>query len=700
MARKLTLDDLWTLKTLGKIALSPDGRRVAFEVHTSVRDKNETCSAIWLLHLDEQGHAEAAPRQLTGGNKNDTNPVWASDSRRLLFLSNREGDKSQLWLIESDGGEACRLTSMQRGVSEVAWSPDGNWIAFTATAASTDDEEVLVGRKALDEAARKQAEEDECFGLRTITTAFYRWDGRGLYEQFAHLFVMPAPPKGTAAGPVNPGTIRRLTAGDFDHELPEWTPDSLEISCLCNRNENRHAGSRSRDLWTIDLQTGQARCLTNGTLEIECYAWSPDGNSALVVGADDQMVYTRSVARLHLVARREDEGERVVVLTPDLDNPTAAWAGSFNFLGLYRPQWSHDGQQVYFLVTERGCVNVYRMDVQGRTRTCLTAHPSVTGFLALLPGERGLLLVQEQPDHPWELYLCPLTDKGTGELEPLTHLHDALLSEVALGKTERLHYQGANGDDIDGWLIHPVGMREGVRYPLMVHIHGGPHWAYGVGIDLYYHYFAAQGYAVFYCNHHGSTGCGETFMRSVLGDWGGKDYQDIMHGVEACIAGGTIDPERMVVTGYSGGGYLTMFIIGHTDRFKAAVPMAGVSNLATFVGTSDIGFWQIWEAKGAPWDPERVDYYRERSPITSASSVTTPTLFIHGESDLRCPIAQSEEMYMALKLMGKVPVELIRAPGAWHATTPKPRQWIEYWEKMLEWFGRYVQIHPEEYERE
>src|SRR5262249_42666754 len=157
-------------------------------------------------------------------------------------------------------------------------------------------------------------------------------------------------------------------------------------SCLCNRNENRHAGSRSRDLWTIDLQTGQACCLTNATLEIECYAWSPDGNSALVVGANDQMVYTRSIARLHLVVRRGDEGERMVILTPDLDNPTAAWAGSFNFLGLYRPQWSHDGQQIYFLVTERGCVNVYRMDVQRRTRTCLTAHPSVTGFLAVLPG--------------------------------------------------------------------------------------------------------------------------------------------------------------------------------------------------------------------------------------------------------------------------------------------------------------------------
>src|SRR5581483_7229189 len=304
MTRKLTLDDLWTLKTLGAIALSPDGRKAAFVVHTSERNENETRSAIWLLRLDEQGRAEAPPHRLTSGRKNDTHPVWAPDSRRLLFLSEREGDVKQLWLIDSDGGEARKLTGMQRGVSEAAWSPDGNWIAFTAPAASSDDEEVLMGRKSLDDTARKQIAEDERFGLRTITTIFYRLDGRGLYEHFAHLFIMPAPSESLVNGLVNPATIRRLTSGDYDHELPQWTPDSREIGILCNRHENRHAGSRSRDLWTIDHETGEARCLTEGTLEIECYTWSPDGNRALVVGALDQIVYTRSIARLHLVARR------------------------------------------------------------------------------------------------------------------------------------------------------------------------------------------------------------------------------------------------------------------------------------------------------------------------------------------------------------------------------------------------------------
>jgi dipeptidyl aminopeptidase/acylaminoacyl peptidase len=695
MPRKLTHDDLWTLKEIGAIALSPDGRRVAFVMSSTDKEKNERRSAIYLLHLDEQGHAVGEPRQLTGGTKADTNPVWAPDSQRLLFVSNREGDKRQLWLIETDGGEARKLTSMLHGVSEAAWSPDGQWIAFTAPAAPGDDDDVLTGRKVLDATAKKQYEEDERFHLRTITTIFYRMDGRGLFEKLNQVFLMPAP---SSDGPTDPATIHRLTAGNFDHNQPQWTPDSEEIGVLCNRNDNRHNGSRTSDLWAINPQTGEERCLTDGTLEIECYSWAPDGRSAMVVGARDQLIYTRSIARLHLVTRRGNVGDRILVLTPNLDNPTAAWADSgFGLPGPYRPQWSHDGQKIYFLLTERGSVSVYCMEVVWRTTTRLTPGASLTGFLALLPGERGLLLAQAQPDHPWELYRLPLSAEGAGEPEQLTHLYDRQMEKFLWGRTERLRYQGSNGDEIDGWLIHPVGAREGVRYPLMVHIHGGPHWAFGEGIDPLYHYFATQGYAVFYCNPHGSTGQGEAFMRSVLGDWGGKDFQDIMRGVDECIARGVADPDRLVVTGYSYGGYMTMFTIGHTQRFKAAVPMAGVSNLVSFVGTSDIGFWQAAEAQGYPWDPERASYYRERSPITSAARVTTPTLFLHPENDLRCPIEQSEQFYMTLKMMGKVPVEFVRAPAAWHGGTTKPGQWMAYWQRMLEWFGKYIEIRPDEY---
>jgi len=580
---------------------------------------------------------------------------------------------------------------MLNGVSEAAWSPDGQWIAFTAAAAANDDDEELTGRKPLNADEKKRREEEERIRDHTITTIWYRLDGRGIFETFSQLFVMPAP----GDGPADPPAIRRLTSGDFDHTLPSWTPDSREIGILCNRAADRDR-SFVNDLWAISHETAEARCLTNGTLEIGAYAWSPDGSQAVVVGSQDIRIEGSSNAHLHLVSRA---GGSIEDLTGDIDNHAtiAAFAG-YGLPGPYLPQWSAGGDQVYFLVTEYGCVNVYRLDVAQKKATPLTSGDQLTFFLALLPGEQGLLLAQGRPLQLWELYSLPLSDTGTGEPARLTHLYKHQVDEIALSEPQRIHYRGANSDEIEGWLMLPIGAREGVRYPLAVRIHGGPQSAFGAGLNPYHQYLAAQGFAVFYCNPHGSTGRGQAFMREVEGDWGGWDYQDIMLGVDECIARGIADPQRLVVSGYSYGGYMSMFIIGQTDRFKAAVPMAGVSNLASFVGTSDVGFWQALQAKGYPWDPERQAYYRERSPLSHAGHVTTPTLFIHPENDLRCPIEQTEQFYMALKMMDKVPVEFVRTPGSWHVGTAKPSQYLTYWEKMVEWFRRYVEVRAEEYE--
>ncbi len=688
--RKLTLDDLLAFKSIGTVALSPNGRRVAFVLHSTDKAKDERHSAIWLLQLDEQGHAVEESRQLTSGSKNDSNPVWAPDSRRLLFLSDREEERNQLWLINTDGGEARKLTNVLNGISEAAWSPDGQWIAFTAAVASTDDDDLLTGRKTLTADEKKQREEEERIRLRTVTRIWYRLDGRGIFEKFNHLFVMPAP----GDGQTDPATIRRITSGDFDHTQPTWTPDSSEIGVLCNR-----AGDRDRsfiaDLWAVARETAEARRISDGTLEIGAYAWSPDGHQAILAGAKDIRLAGTSNFHLYLVSRA---GGSIEDMTADVDiHATIASYAGYGQPGPYRPQWSSDGERVYYLVTEHGCVNVYRLDVAQRQSTALTDGEQLTHFLALLPDEQGMVLAQAQPLSLWELYLLPLHATGAGEPERLTHLGDRQLSEFAWSEPERFHYQGANGDDLEAWLIRPIGAREGVHYPLVVRIHGGPQSSFGAGMNPYFQYLAAQGFAVFYCNPHGSTGYGQAFMREVEGDWGGWDYQDIMRGVDECIARGVADPQRLVVSGYSYGGYMSMFIIGQTDRFKAAVPMAGVSNLASFVGTSDVGFWQTFQAKGYPWDADRAAYYHERSPLTHSARVTTPTLFIHPETDLRCPIEQSEQFYMALKMMGKVPVEFVRAPGSWHIGTSKPGQYLAYWEKMLEWFRRYVEIRPEEY---
>jgi dipeptidyl aminopeptidase/acylaminoacyl peptidase len=691
--RKLTIDDLWSFKEIGAIALSPDGKRVAYVVHSLDKTKNESQSAIWLLQLDEHGQAVGVARQLTSGAKNDIGPVWSPDSRCLLFLSDREEEKNQLWLINADGGEARRLTYMLHGVSEAAWSPDGQWVAFTALTASTDDDDHLIGRKTLNADEKKRREEEERIRFRTITRIFYRLDGRGVFDKFTQLFVMPSP--STENSQVDPAAIRCLTSGDFDHSRPSWTPDSKEIGVLCNRAEDRDR-SFIDDLWAISCETEEARRLSDGTLEIESYSWSPDGSQAILIGAKDRRIEGGCNAHLYLVTR---EGDDIQDMTALIDNhATPAAFNRYYPSAPYIPQWSADGKRVYFLVTELACVNVYQLDIAQKVAAALTAGEQLIYFISILPGERGLVVAQELPLRLMELDLLPLTSAGIGESVQLTHLHDRQMAEFAWSEPERIHYRGANDDEIEGWIIRPIGPKDGVRYPLVVRIHGGPQSAFGVGLNPFHEYLAAQGFAVFYCNPHGSTGHGQDFMREVEGDWGGWDYEDIMWGVDECIALGIADPERLMVTGYSYGGYMSMFIIGHTARFKAAVPMAGVSSLTTFVGTSDIGFWQVLQAKGYPWDPERQAYYKDRSPLSHAKRVTTPTLFVHPENDLRCPIEQSEQFYMALKMMGRVPVEFVRVAGSWHVGTAKPSQDIQYWELMVEWFRRYVEIRSEEYE--
>lgn len=691
--RKMSFDDVQSFKDMLHVALSPDGRRVAFVMSNLDQQENARHSAIWLLQLDEQGQATGEPHQLTSGTKSDSSPVWAPDSRRLLFLSTREGEQNQLWLIDVAGGEARRLTDMLHGVSEAAWSPDGQWIAFTAPTGPTDDDAVLTGQKKLNSDEKKQREDEERTRLRTISRISYRLDGRGLFDRYNQLFVMPAPPDEERG--IDSASIRRLTAGEYGRAFLRWTPDSQEIGLLCNRDENRDF-SFVQDLWAIERETGAARRISNNTMEIASYAWSPDGRQVLLAGSRDMRIEGSSNIGLYLLAR---DGGPEQLLTGDVDNHAEPGiSAGFGLPGPYQPQWSADGQRVYFLVSERGCIHPYRLDIARKETTRLLSDDSVTYCLALLPDEQGLLLTRALPLHPWELYQLPLNAGEAAEATRLTHLHDQQLAEFTLSEPERIYYQGSNSDEVDGWLIRPVGAREGTRYPLALFIHGGPQGAYGVSMYPQFQLFAALGFAVFYCNPHGSTGSGQAFMRQVEGDWGGWDFQDIMRGVDECIARGIADPERLVVTGYSYGGYMSMFTIGHTTRFKAAVPMAGVSNLTSFVGTSDLGFWQTYQAKGKPWDPERADYYRERSPLTAAAQVTTPTLFVHPENDLRCPIEQSEQFYMTLKLMGNVPTELVRIPGSWHGGTAKPSQWRAYWEKTVEWFRKYVEIRPAEYD--
>jgi dipeptidyl aminopeptidase/acylaminoacyl peptidase len=300
---------------------------------------------------------------------------------------------------------------------------------------------------------------------------------------------MPAPTSDD--GIIDASKFRRLTTDDIDRKQPSWSPDSAEISMLCNLADDRDR-SFVDDLWVLSLETGESRCITDGTLQVASYAWSPDGSQVRLAASQDIRIEGECNVCLYLVSR---DGGEIQNLTADMDNPAFPEAsGDLGWPGPYRPQWSKDGERVYFVLTGRGCVNVYRMHIRLKSVMPLSVGEHLTYFLALLPEERGLVLAQEAPLHPWELYLLPLGAEGTGKPVRLTHLYDDRLAEFTWSEPERVRYRGSNDDEIDGWLIRPIGAREGVCYPLLLAIHGGPQGAFSVGMDSLFQYFAAQGF--------------------------------------------------------------------------------------------------------------------------------------------------------------------------------------------------------------
>jgi dipeptidyl aminopeptidase/acylaminoacyl peptidase len=675
----LTLEDTWAFRLVTEMCLAPDGRRIAFTLETQDKALNEKHSAIWLLDANA-----GAPRQFSSGTKQDSSPRWSTDGRLLAFLSDREGEKNQVWVMPADGGEARRLTNMKNGVNDFCWSPDGAWIAFTSEIRPdgkiTNDDDPPRDAK-----AKEREERDEAERLRVVTRLQFRWDGRGLLEGRSHLFKIN----------VESEELVRLTEGDYHHSEPAWSPDGKYIVVCSDRAEDRDA-NLAQDLWLIDPETRAERRLTDGTADVSAPAWSPDGQAIAYLMTP--ILPRNSAVNTHLlVISREGNGQRDLSGHVDIDCRPALltdlyWGGSSE------PQWSADGTWLYTVIVEHGSTNVFRFPAAGGDPQRVTAGEHHIGMIALSPTGGDLLALLADPENIWDLYQYALADLPTKAPERrLTTMNAALLGEVELAKPERFTFKGPDDWAIDGWLYRPQGAEPGKLYPLVLWIHGGPFSSYGSTFYLWAQVLAARGYAALYVNPRGSSGSGEAFAQAVNYDWGGKDYEDIMAGVDAAIARGGIDPERMAVTGGSYGGYMTNWIIGHTDRFKAAITLNSVTNLTSSFGTGDIDSTYAERDYGLPWEAEAM--YRERSPLTYAPQMTTPTRIIHAENDYRCPIEQGEQLYVWLKKLGRAPVDFIRVPRASHTVNASPRQRLQVREKVFEWIERYVPAGPREEEQ-
>jgi dipeptidyl aminopeptidase/acylaminoacyl peptidase len=641
--RGITPEDYFAFHFIADPHLSPDGKSVAYVETVVDQKKNKRESSIWLIAADGSG----AARRLTAEGSNANSPRWSPDGKALAFLSSRgEGDsaKPQIQLLSMSGGEAVALTKLKNGVQAYQWSPDGTHFALVSPTGPMD----------------RIAPADRKSDVRHYSHIRYKFNDSGWFDdKRRHLWVVSVPG----------GEAKQLTEGqDSDDTDPQWSPDGTRIAFVSDRSGKAYDDSENTDIWTIPASGGPLTKISDHAFDDESPRWSSDGKQILFNGQTARHQF----AKPYLANASEGAASELALNGLDLVPGDLHWTspGSFLFTG-----------------ETNGEIQIFRGDLAAHSFLAVTSGPRGLRALDVNASAGKMVYLGSDFQHPDDIYVASLD--GSGERK-LTDANRELWAQLELQSVERLPFKSKDGWAVEGFFVKPFGWQAGKKYPMVLVIHGGPLGMFGVNWYHEFQVYAAKGWAVFFCNPRGSTGYGEKFERGEINNWGVNDYQDVMAGVDAALQQYPwVDSEKLGVTGGSYGGYLTNWIVGHTNRFRAAVTLRSVSNFISDEGTRDGAYGHEEYFKGILFDD--FDQYWEASPLKYARNVKTPTLVLHSDNDFRVPIEQGEQWFRALQHYG-VPSELVLFPRENHnlTRTGEPKHLVESLNWQLYWFDRYL----------
>ena len=706
--RNITEKDLFDFVWIGDPQVSPDGSRVAF-VRVTVNDKKEGYNtSIWTVPV---GGGEG-PHQLTKGD-HDSTPRWSPDGKFLLFLrateKNGKPEPPQLALLPTEGGDSFVFTDLPKGAGSPSWAPDGKTIAFTSDT-NAEDLTKQEKKKAKEEEAKKAGSGNTPSGpderesdVRVITRAVYRQDNEGYADPKhpTHIWLVSAPR--TANEKVKP---RQLTKGRFDEESATWSKDGSQIYFTSDRNHEPYYELPKTDLYSVAAAGGEPVKIT--TIDLLFGGFGPGGGALSLSPDGKQVAFTASTTRpinsytqadLWVLDLLPNAKPRNLTTNFDFDVPgfVIGDASPPRAGGQNKPIWMPDGKGLIAVYTKDGKATLALFDLP----VAQDADLGKTGVHDLTSGNQGVMSFRALPDASKLVYVVStptrindlfVLDRTTRDATPkqLTNVNDELFSKLNLTEPEEIWYDSFDGKHIEAWVQKPPNFDSHKKYPLILNIHGGPHVAYGYVFDHEFQWMAAKGYVVLYPNPRGSTTYGQEFGNIIQYHYPGDDYKDLMAGVDELIKLGYIDDKKLGVTGGSGGGLLTNWVVGQTNRFAAAVAQRDIASWEDWWYTADFTLFQPNWFKVPPFeDPQE---YRARSPINFIKNVTTPMMFILGESDYRTPPgAGGEQMFRALKFR-KIPAVMVRFPNESHELSRSGQPWhcVERLQHIVGWFDHWL----------